>query len=117
MIPLEDVVCVSAVRTPMGNFGGTLRNMPVYDLGAVAMREALARAKVAPTDVTEVIVGNTRQAGNGPNPGRTAALRAGVPVSVHVLTINNACPSSMKGIIIASQMIRCQDADIVLISP
>ncbi len=115
MISQEDVVCVSAVRTPMGNFGGSLRNLAVYDLGAVALREAIGRIGLEPSLVDEVLVGNTRQAGNGPNPGRTAVLKAGLPVGVHVQTVNNACPSSMKALITASQMIRCEDAKVVLV--
>ncbi len=111
----EDVVVLSAVRTPMGSFGGSLRNMKVYDIGAVALREAIRRAAIDPAQLDEVIGGHTRQAGNGPNPTRTAAVRAGVPIHVHAITINNACPSSMKGTIIASQMIRTGDSQLILV--
>ncbi len=75
---LKDVVAISAVRTAMGRFGGTLRNVPAYDLGAAAIRAALRRAGVAGDGIDAVIFGSCRQAGNGPNPARTAAVRAGL---------------------------------------
>jgi len=106
---LNDIVAISAVRTPMGRFGGTLKDIASYDLGAVAIRAALERAKVAGDDIDDVIYGSCRQAGNGPNPARTAAVRAGIPVSVPVQTINMACPSGMRCIALASQAIRLGD--------
>ncbi len=106
---LRDVVAISAVRTPMGRFGGTLRNVASYDLGAVAIRAALARAGVAGDGIDDVTFGSCRQAGNGPNPARTAAVRAGIPVSVPVQTINMACPSGMRCIASAAQAIRLGD--------
>ncbi len=112
---LEDVVVVSAVRTPMGNFGGTLRDLPVYEIGKHAIREAVRRAGLEGEEIGEVLYGNTRQAGHGPNPARTAALLAGIPTSVHATTVNNACPSSMKAMIWASQIIRTGEAGIVLV--
>jgi acetyl-CoA C-acetyltransferase len=75
---LNDVVIVSAVRTPMGNFGGSLRDMEVFEIGKHAIQEAVRRAGITGGDIDEVLYGNTRQAGNGPNPARTAALRAGI---------------------------------------
>jgi acetyl-CoA C-acetyltransferase len=111
---LKDVVVVSCVRTPMGNFGGSLKDMPVYEIGKHAIREAIRRAGLAAGEIDEVLYGNTRQAGNGPNPGRTAALFAGLPTSVHVTTINNACPSSMKAAILGAQMICLGDVRVVL---
>jgi len=108
-VELQDVVAVSAVRTPMGRFGGTLRNVASYDLGAAAIRAALARAGVAGDGVDDVTFGSCRQAGNGPNPARTAAVRAGIPVGVPVQTINMACPSGMRCIALASQAIRLGD--------
>jgi len=106
---LKDVVAISAVRTPMGRFGGTLRDVPSYDLGATAIRAALARAGIAGDGIDDVTFGSCRQAGNGPNPARTAAVRAGIPVSVPVQTINMACPSGMRCIASASQAIRLGD--------
>jgi len=106
---LNDVVAISAVRTPMGRFGGTLKDMAAYDLGAVAIKAALERAGVAGDGVDDVIYGSCRQAGNGPNPARTASVRGGVPVNVPVQTINMACPSGMRCIALASQAIRLGD--------
>jgi len=112
---LKDVVCVSACRTPMGSFGGTLKNMAAYDVGAVAIKEAVKRSGLNPSDINEVILGSCRQAGNGPNPSRTAAVRGGIPESIPTQTINMACPSGMKAIQLASQSIRLGDSEIVLI--
>ena len=112
---LNDIVAISAVRTPMGRFGGTLKGIAAYDLGAVAIRAALERAGVAGDGVDDVILGSCRQAGNGPNPGRTASVRGGVPVTVPVHTVNMACPSGMRCIQAASQAIRLGDSTTVLV--
>jgi acetyl-CoA C-acetyltransferase len=112
---IKDIVVVSAVRTPMGDFGGSLRDMPVYELGGQAIREALRRSGVAAAEVDEVLYGNTRQAGNGPNPARTAALLAGVPSSVHATTVNDACPSSMKAALLAAQMMCLEEAEVMIV--
>lgn len=111
---LTEVVAISAVRTAMGRFGGTLRNVPAYDLGAAAIRAAVTRAGIAGDGLDAVIFGSCRQAGNGPNPARTAAVRGGVPVNVPVETVNMACPSGMRCIAAASQAIRLGDARCVL---
>lgn len=112
---LNEIVAVSAVRTPMGSFGGTLKDMPVHDVGATALRAAWERAGIKPDQIDEVNFGNCRQAGNGPNPARTAAVRGGVPISAPVTTINMACPSGMKCIQMASQAIRLGESRIVLV--
>jgi acetyl-CoA C-acetyltransferase len=112
---LNDVVCISACRTPMGRFGGTLKDMAAFDVGAVPIREAVKRAGLKPEDVDEAILGSCRQAGNGPNPSRTAAIRGDLPKSVPTHTINMACPSGMKAIQLASQGIRLGDSEIVLV--
>ncbi|MFQ6082082.1 MAG: thiolase family protein [Candidatus Aminicenantia bacterium] len=112
---LNDIVVVSAVRTPMGKFGGTLRDVAAYDLGAMVVAEALKRAHLKGEQVDDVILGSCRQAGNGPNPSRTAAVRGGIPVSVPTQTINMACPSGMRTVALASQAIRLGDAEIVLV--
>ncbi len=112
---LNDVVAISAVRTPMGRFGGTIRDIPAYDLGAIAVKEALKRASISGDQVDDVILGSCRQAGNGPNPARTASVRGGVPTSVPVVTINMACPSGMRTLAYATQSIRLGEANIVLI--
>jgi acetyl-CoA C-acetyltransferase len=113
-VELSDIVAISAVRTPMGRFGGALRNVASYDLGAAAIRAALERAGVAGDGIDAVIFGSCRQAGNGPNPARTASVRGGIPVSVPVETINMACPSGMRCIVAASQAIRLGDSRTVL---
>ena len=112
---LNDVVVVSAVRTPTGRFGGTLKAIPAYDLGAVVVSEALKRANLKGNQVDEVILGHCRQAGNGPNPSRTASVRGGVPMDVPTNTLNMACPSAMKALALASQAIRLGDSEIIVI--
>jgi len=114
-VELSDVVAISAVRTPMGRFGGTLKDVAAYDLGAVAIRAALERAGVAGDGIDDVIFGSCRQAGNGPNPARTAAVRGGIPVTVPVQTINMACPSGMRCIQAAAQAIRLGDSKTVMV--
>jgi len=112
---LKDIVCISACRTAMGRFGGTLKDTASYDVGAVAVRHAVTRSGLEASDIDEVILGNCRQAGNGPNPSRTAAVRGGMPESVPTQTINMACPSGMKAIQLASQSIRLGDSQTVLV--
>jgi len=109
---IGDVVVVSGVRTPMGRFGGTLKDTPVWELGAAAIRAALERAGVAGDQVAEVIYGSCRQAGNGPNPARTAAVKGGVPVTVPVQTINMACPSGMMAVSLAAKGVLVGDGEI-----
>ncbi len=112
---LTDIVAISAVRTPMGRFGGTLKDVAAYDLGAVAIRAATERAGLAGDGIDDVIFGNCRQAGNGPNPARTASVRGGIPISVPVQTINMACPSGMRCMMLASQAIRLGDGKTVVV--
>ena len=114
MRKLSDVVFVSAVRTPMGSFGGTLKDMQVYDLGAFPVREALKRANVNGDEVDEAIIGNCRQAGNHVNPGRTVALKGGCGLVTPGVTINKACPAGMKAASMAVSQIVLEQADIVL---
>ncbi|HZK48699.1 MAG TPA: thiolase family protein, partial [Thermoleophilia bacterium] len=111
---LSDVVFVSAVRTPMGRFGGTLKDTKVYDLASFAIREALRRAGVAGEDVDDAIVASCRQAGNYVNPGRTAALKGGCGATTPGYTINKACPAGMKAVSLATQLIQVGQADIAL---
>lgn len=110
----SDIVAVSAVRTPLGSFGGSFRETPVCDLGAAAIKAALERAGVSADEVDQVILGNCRQAGNGPNPARTAAVRGTVPISVPAFTVNMACPSAMKSVMLARQELACGNARVVL---
>lgn len=112
---LSDIVAISACRTPMGNFGGTLKNMNAYDIGAVAVRAAVERAGITPEIVDDVVLGSCRQAGNGVNPARSAAVFGGIPKSVPAITLNMACPSGMRAIAMASQQIRLGDHQIVLV--
>jgi acetyl-CoA C-acetyltransferase len=111
----KDIVAIGAVRTPMSNFGGTLKDMAVYDLGGIAIKALLEKTKVPYSEITEVLGGNTRQAGNGPNAARSAARRAGLPVDIPAATINNACPSSMKAAILTTQNIKLGDTGVGLV--
>lgn len=111
---LNDIVAISACRTPMGRFGGTLKDVPVYDLGAAAIRAAVTRAGVDPEAVDEVIFGNCRQAGNGVNPARSASRFAGLPNELPAHTVNMACPSGMKTMMLAAQAMIAGDAKVIL---
>ena len=111
---MEQAVIVSAVRTPVGSFGGCFKDIAAPELGSHAIRAALERAQVAPEDVDEVLLGCVLQAGLGQNPARQAALAAGLPVEVPATTINMLCGSGLKAVALASQMIRAGDAEIVL---
>lgn len=106
---------LSAVRTPIGKFGGSLRDFSAPDLGVWAAQAALQRAGVAPEEVEEAIFGNARQAGNGPNPARQIAVRAGIPERVPAYTVNQACASGMKALILGFQEILLGHADVVLV--
>jgi acetyl-CoA C-acetyltransferase len=112
---LNDIVAISACRTPMGSFGGTLRNMASYDIGAVAVKAAWERAGIDASQVDDVILGSCRQAGNGPNPARTASVRGGVPEGTPVITLNMACPSGMRAIAFASQQLLLGESEIALV--
>ncbi len=107
-------VILSAARTPVGSFGGSLAAVPAPKLGAVAIKAALERAGVAPETVSEVIMGNVLTAGVGQAPARQAALGAGLPTSVPCTTIGKVCGSGMKSVMLADQAIRCGDATVVV---
>lgn len=111
---LSDVVAISAARTPMGRFGGTLKDFPVYNLGATAIRAAIGRAGVPADAVDEVIYGNCRQAGNGVNPARSASRFGGVPDQVPAHTVNMACPSGMKSMMLGAQALLAGDAKVLV---
>ena len=106
MRELRDIVIVSAVRSPMGKFGGTLKDMKTYDLAAFPIREALQRAKVEGDELDDAIIGSCRQAGNHVNPAKTAAARGGAGLQVPGVTINKAYPAGMKAVSLATQLIR-----------
>ncbi|MEI6694457.1 MAG: thiolase family protein [Bacteroidota bacterium] len=112
---ISDIVIVSACRTAMGKFGGTLRNIPSYELGATVIKEALKRVSIIGSQVDDVILGSCRQAGNGPNPARTAAVKGGIAMETPVITLNMACPSGMRSLAMASQAIRLGEAEIMVV--
>ena len=109
-----DVVVVGAVRTPIGRFGGGMAGMSAAAMGTAAAAASLQRCAVDPADVDELIFGNARQAGGGPNPARQIAHLAGLPPEVPAFTVNKACGSGLKAIVLAAQAIRLGDASIVL---
>lgn len=109
-----EIFILSAVRTPIGKFGGAFAEMTAPELGAFAAKAALERAKVEPVQLNEVIMGNARPAGVGPNPARQIAKRAGVPVEVPAFTVNKACGSSLRAIISAVQAMKSGDAEAIL---
>ncbi len=111
---MKSVYLVGAVRTPIGRFGGALAGMTAAELGAVVAAESLKRAGVDAGDVREVMWGSARQAGNGPNVARQISYRAGIPETVPASTINQACGSGLKAIILAAQEIMLGRADAVL---
>jgi acetyl-CoA C-acetyltransferase len=110
----NDIVAIGAARTAIGAFGGTLRDVPAYDLGATAIAGALSRAGVDGADVNQVIFANCRQAGNGPNPSRTASVRGGVSLSAPVFTVNMACPSGIKAAMLASRELAAGDCRVIV---
>ena len=110
----NDVVIVSACRTPIGSFMGTLSAVPAPKLGALVVEEAVRRAGLNKTDVNEVIMGNVLAAGEGQAPARQAALFAGLPESVECMTINKVCGSGLKAVMLAAQAIQLGDADAII---
>ena len=111
---MTDIVIASAVRTPIGKFNGALKDVSAVELGRIVAEEALNRAGLTPADVDEVIIGNARQAGNGPNLARQIGFRTGVPIDRPAFTINKACASGAKAITLAYQSIVTGENEIVL---
>jgi acetyl-CoA C-acetyltransferase len=111
---LRDVFILSAARTPIGKFGGSLASLTAADMGVIAAKAAMERAGVRPEQVEESIFGNARQAGGGPNPARQISVRSGVPQEVPAYTVNKACASGMKAIALGCQGIILGDLDCVL---
>jgi acetyl-CoA C-acetyltransferase len=111
---LQAVYILSAVRTPIGKFGGSLASLTAADLGVVAAKAAIERAGVQPDQIEETIFGNARQAGGGPNPARQISIRSGVPQEAPAFTVNKACASGMKSIALAYQSILLGDASCIL---
>jgi acetyl-CoA C-acetyltransferase len=111
---LNEPVIISAARTPVGKFLGSLKGFSATDLGAIAVRESVKRAGVKPEDVDEVIMGCVIQAGLGQNPARQAALHGGLPPTVSAVTVNKVCGSGLKAVMMAAQGIQLGDTDIVV---
>ncbi len=110
----KEIVLAGAVRTAIGSFGGSLKDVPVADLGTVVIKEALNRAGVKPEDVDEVYMGCVLQAAQGQNVARQAAINAGIPDEVPALTLNNLCGSGLKCVNMAAAMIQAGEADIIV---
>jgi acetyl-CoA C-acetyltransferase len=109
-----DIVIVSAARTAVGSFNGAFAGVPAHDLGAAVIKAALERAKVAPNDVCEVILGQVLGAAQGQNPARQAAIKAGVPDSATAFGINQVCGSGLRAVALAAQQIQAGDAQVVV---
>ena len=110
----DDVVILSGCRTPIGSFGGAFKDVSAVELGTIAVREAVKRAGIRPDQVDEVILGCILQAGLGMNPARQAALKAGLPDTVPAHTVNKVCGSGLKAVMLATQAIKCGDAELVV---
>ena len=110
----NEVVIVSAVRTPIGAFQGSLKNIKATTLGAIVIKEAIERAGISGEVVDEVIMGNVLSAGLGQNPARQASIEAGLPNETSALTINKVCGSGLKAVHLAAQAIVAGDAEIVV---
>ena len=111
---MKDLYVVSCCRTAVGSFGGSLKDTPATDLGAIVVKEALARANVKPEQVDEVMFGCILTAAQGQNPARQVAIKAGVPFSVPAYTVGMVCGSGMKSVIEAARAILAGDADVVV---
>ncbi len=111
---MRDVVIVSAVRTAIGTFAGSISQVPASELGAVVLREAIKRANIAPEQVDEVILGNVLTSGQGQNPARQASIKAGIPIEVPAYTLGMVCGSGLKTVITAAQTIMAGAADVVI---
>lgn len=111
---MKEVVIVGAARTPVGRFGGALKDIPAVKLGVIAVQEALKRAKVAPDQVDEVILGNVLQAGLGQNTARQVLIQSGISQEAPAQTINKVCASGLKSVMLAAQAIQSEDAEIVV---
>jgi len=111
---MSEAVILSACRTPIGKFRGSLSSVPATELGACVVHEAVVRAGVSPADVEEVIFGMVLPAGAGQAPARQAAFKAGLPATAGALTINKVCGSGMKAVMLADQAIRARDADVIV---
>ncbi|MBR6038620.1 MAG: acetyl-CoA C-acetyltransferase [Candidatus Methanomethylophilaceae archaeon] len=112
---MDEAVILSAVRTPIGKYGKTLAGVKATDLGAMAVKEAVSRARIQPSDVEECIMGNVISAGLGQNPARQAAVGAGLPVEIGSFTVNAVCGSGMKALMLASDAIKAGQYDVLAV--
>ncbi len=111
---MKEAVIVSAVRTPLGSFSGSLGKIGATDLGAIVIKEAIKRAKIEKEVVDEVMMGQVLPLGYGQNPAKQAAVKAGMPWEVECITINKVCGSALKTVMLAAQAIQLGDADVVV---
>lgn len=111
---MREVVIVSAARTPIGSFGGSLKNVPTRKLGAIVIKSAIERAGIKPEMVEEVIMGAVLQGGLGQNVARQMTLDAGLPIETPAMTINKVCGSGLRAVELAAQIIKAGDADIIV---
>ncbi|WDP91753.1 MAG: acetyl-CoA C-acetyltransferase [Desulfobacter sp.] len=111
---MNKAVIVSATRTPLGSFGGSLSKIGATDLGGMVIKEAIRRANIEETQVDECIMGQVLPCGYGQNPGKQAVVKAGLPWDVEAITVNKVCGSSLKAVMLAAQAIQCGDADVVV---
>lgn len=111
---MEKVVIASAVRTPVGSYGGSLKDLSAVSLGEIVYREAMRRAGIEASQVDEVIMGNVLQGGQGQNPARQAAIKAGLPIESSAMTVNMVCGSGLRAVALAAQAIAAGEASIVL---
>ena len=114
MPELNEAVIISAARTPVGKFLGSLKGFSATELGAIAVRESVKRAGIKPEDVDEVIMGCVIQAGLGQNPARQAALNGGIPPTVSAVTVNKVCGSGLKAVMMAAQGVQLGDSEVVV---
>ena len=111
---MSEIAIVSAVRTPVGGFGGTIAGVSAVELGSLVIQEAVKRSGLEASQIDEVIMGNVLQAGLGQNPSRQASVKAGLPLEVPALTINKVCGSGLKSVILGMQSILAGEADVVV---
>ena len=111
---MKEIVIASACRTAIGSFGGSLKNVPAAELGAVVVKEAVNRAGIKPEQVDEVIFGDVLQAGLGQNVARQVSIKAGLPIECTAMTINIVCGSGLKAVALAANQILAGESEIVV---
>jgi len=111
---MREIVIVSAARTPIGSFGGSLLGFSAVELGRIAAEETIRRAGIQKELIDEVIIGNVLSAGLGQNIARQVSIKTGLPASVSAMSINKVCGSGLRAISLAAQIIKAGDADIIL---